>query len=314
MIVHYSVKKKFTAVVITVIRWLILLSVSYVILFPLLTMISQSLMTQQQFMDSSVVWIPKQLSLENFKIAFQALDFPTTLLHSLLINIGSALVGMIACSITAYGFSRFRFRGKNIFIIILLLTIILPPQMTIIPTYINFSHFDILGIMEGISKLIGTDVRLNLIDTPFTFYLPSLLSTGYRSGLIIFIFMQFFKGLPSELEEAASIDGASAFRTFRSIVLPSSGVAILSVFIFSVIWYWNEYFLSVMYFSTQKPLSVQLMQLQMALQADGISSTIAVMTGVVKAACLLFIIPPLLLYLILQRKFIQSIDRVGIVG
>ena len=309
-----SVDKYVGTVLLVICRWVILLSVGYVILFPLFSMISQSLMSQSQFMDSSVVWIPKELSFENFRIAYQALRFPKTALQTLLINIGSGLLEVLTCAITAYGFARFRFRGKKLCMALLLMTIIVSPQMLIIPTYMNFRQFDVLGIFGLLSNLLGTELRLNLIDTPFTFYLPSLLSVGYRSGLMIFIYMQFFKGLPGEIEEAGRIDGASALRIFTSIVLPSSGVALLCVSIFSMIWHWNEYYLSVMYFTSDIPLSVQLAQLQTALQADGISSSVAVLSGIVKSACLLFILPPLALYLLLQRKFIQSIDRVGIVG
>ena len=98
------------------------------------------------------------------------------------------------------------------------------------------------------------------------------------------------------------------------IVIPSSGVAIISVLILSIIWHWNEYFLSVMYFSNNNTLSVRLANLRMFLQTAGIDAEMAVTTGVIKAGCLLFILPMLIMYLILQRKFIQSIDRVGIVG
>ena len=297
-----------------VVRWLLILAVGYIILFPLLQMISQALMTQEQYTDTSVVWVPKKLSLVNFKVAWETLEYPRTLLWTVLVNVISALIQVLTCAFTAYGFSRFEFKGKSIFMALLIFSIIVPAQMTVIPSYINFRNFDVLGILQLLGTLIGKDIRPSIVDTPLTFYLPSILSVGLRSGLIIFIYMQFFKGLPKELEEAASIDGASALKTFIRIVLPSSGVAIISVLILSVIWHWNEYFLSVMYFSNNNTLSVRLTNLRMYLQNAGIDAEMAVTTGVVKAGCLLFILPILIMYLILQRKFIQSIDRVGIVG
>ena len=226
----------------------------------------------------------------------------------------SALIQVLTCSFTAYGFARFKFKGKNFFMMLLIFSIIVPVQMTVIPSYINFRNFDILGILKLIGGIFGADIRPQLVDTPFTFYLPSLLSVGLRSGIIIFIYIQFFRGLPKELEEASSIDGAGALETFLKIVLPSSGVAIVSVLILSVIWHWNEYFLSVMYFSNNNTLSVRLANLRMFIQNAGVDAEMAVTTGIIKAGCLLFILPMLIMYLFLQRKFIQSIDRVGIVG
>lgn len=297
-----------------VVRWLFILAVGYIILFPLLQMISQAVMTQEQYTDTSVVWVPKELSSINFKVAWQTLDYPKTFMWTLLVNVISALIQVLTCAFTAYGFSRFNFKGKNLFMVLLILSIIVPAQMTVIPSYINFRSFDVLGILKLVGSVFGVDIRPQLIDTPFTFYLPSVLSVGLRSGIVIFIYIQFFKGLPKELEEAASIDGAGALETFLKIVLPSSGVAIVSVTILSVIWHWNEYFLSVMYFSNNNTLAVRLANLRMFIQNAGIDAKMAVTTGIVKAGCLLFILPMLIMYLILQRKFIQSIDRVGIVG
>lgn len=297
-----------------VVRWLLIMAVGYIILFPLIQMLSQSVMTQEQYTDTSVVWVPKAISMINFEVAWQTLEYPKTLLWTVTVNIVSALIQVVTCAFTAYGFSRFNFKGKNFFMALLIFSIIVPSQMTVIPSYINFRNFDVLGILEGIGDIFGKNLKPNIVDTPLTFYLPSLLSVGLSSGLIIFIYMQFFKGLPKELEEAASIDGASALGTFLRIVMPSSGVAIVSVLILSVIWHWNEYFLSVMYFSNTNTLSVRLANLRMYLQNSGIDAQMAVTTGVIKAACLLFILPMLIMYLFLQKKFIQSIDRVGIVG
>lgn len=313
-IIHSNLKEKIINFIIFVFRWVLILSVGYIIIFPLIQMISQALMTQEQYTDTSVVWIPKEISMVNFKVAISVMDYFKTLIWTFLVNVLSALVQTFTCAIAAYGFSRFKFKGKSFFMAILIFSIIVPPQMTVIPSYINYSNFNFLGVFDLINTLFKTNINLNFIDTPFTFYLPSLFGVGLRSGLMIFIYMQFFKGLPNELEEAASIDGASSLKTFMSIVLPSSGVAIISVLILSVIWHWNEYFLSVMYFTNNSTLSVRLYNIQMYLTTFGIDADMAVTTGVIKGACLLFILPMLVMYMLLQRKFIQSIDKIGIVG
>ncbi len=309
-----ELKEKGINVITFAVRWLLILAVGYIILFPLIQMISQSLMTQEQYTDTSVVWVPKAISTVNFRVAWQTLEYPKTFLWTVAVNIVSALIQVLTCAFTAYGFSRFGFKGKGLFMTLLIFSIIVPAQMTVIPSYISFRNFDILGILGLFGKITGKKLTFSIIDTPLTFYLPSFMSVGLRSGIIIFIYMQFFKGLPKELEEASSIDGAGALGTFLKIVLPSSGVAIVSVLILSVIWHWNEYFLSVMYFSNNNTLSVRLTNLRTYLQNSGVDAQMAVTTGIIKAACLLFILPMLIMYLILQRKFIQSIDRVGIVG
>ena len=144
-----------------------------------------------------------------------------------------------------------------------------------------------------------------------------MFGVGIRSGLFIFIYRQFFKGLPKELEEAAWIDGAGPFRTYFSIVIPLSGVAVLTVVIFSIVWHWNDYYLSSMYMSENFPLAVSLSQIR-----DGLQMTAGVGTGgnpvlvrnILMAGCLMFIAPVLLLYLVLQKWFIRGIETVGIVG
>lgn len=309
-----QLKDRLTSIGIFIVRWLLILAVGYIILFPLLQMLSQSVMTQEQYTDTSVVWIPKAVSSINFEVAWESMEYPKTFLWTVIVNCLSALVQVLTCAITAYGFSRFNFKGKSFFMALLIFSIIVPAQMTVIPSYINFRNFDVLGILKLIGSIFGTELRPNLTDTPFAFYLPSILSVGIRSGLVIFIYMQFFKGLPKELEEASAIDGAGPLKTFFSIVMPSSGVAITSVTILSLIWHWNEYFLSVMYFSNNNTLAVRLANLRVFLSNMGLDAKMAVMTGVVKAGSLLFILPMLIMYLIMQRRFIQSIDRIGIVG
>ena len=160
---------------------------------------------------------------------------------------------------------------------------------------------------------IGKDLTLNLINTPFTFYLPSIFGVGFQSGLFIMIYIQFLKGIPKELEEAAWMDGAGPIKTFATIIIPSSGVAILTVSILSVIWHWNEYYLMGLYFNENRPLAVVLSDIMNLISLKG-GDTINSHTGVAMASCMLFILPVLIFYLILQKKFIKSIDSVGIVG
>ena len=296
-------KKRTASVIINTVRYFFLLALSYVVLFQLFFMISQAIRPRTDLLNPSVVWIPTKLTLENFQNAFEKLEYLKTGFVSIWLMEVSAFIEVMVCAVIAYGFARFEFKEKNLIFFLVLVTIIVPSQMLIIPMYLNFAHFDILGIL----KLVGLGhLRPELLNTGLTFWLPSLFGVGVRSGLFIFIYRKFFEGLPRELEEAAYVDGAGPLRTFISVILPSSGVVFLTVTIFSTIWHWNESYMSDMYNKLNPPLAVKLDYVRNELQKDSRSAAMA--------ACLLFVLPMLIMYMILQRKFVQSIDRVGIVG
>ena len=300
-------KKRALSIGINVVRYFFLLALSYVVLFQLFFMISYAIRPAEDIYNPSVVWIPTEVTMDNFKLAFEELDYLKTGFVSVWLMEVSALIEVMVCAVIAYGFARFQFKEKNFVFFLVLITIIVPSQMLIIPMYLNYAHFDILGIFKWIIDTFNLkDFRPQLLNTGLTFWLPSLFGVGVRSGLFIFIYRKFFEGLPRELEEAAYVDGAGPLRTFVSVILPSSGVVFLTVTIFSTIWHWNESYQSDMYNKGNPPLAVQLDYVRTELLKDSRQAGMA--------ACLLFIAPMLLLYMILQRKFVQSIDRVGIVG
>lgn len=289
-------------------RLALLLTVGYIIILPFCSMLTYAFMPSEELNDPSVVWVPKSFTLENFTVALQKLDFINSLKQTLSVQIVAAIIQTLSTAVAAYGFSRFSFKFKKVYTAILLMTIFVPTPMIIVSLFTNFSSFDIFGIFTLFENIGGIDLTPNLLNTPLTFYIPAILGVGLRSGLCIFIYMQFFKGLPKELEEAASVDGAGPFKTFIRIIIPSSGVIIFTVLIFSLIWHWNDYYLSVMYYNRNYPLAVMLAQY---LKTNK-TSVYAILSQM--AACLLFVTPMLVFYMIVQRKFIQSIDRVGIVG
>ena len=306
-------KSSFSKTGVSVIRWMIIIPVMFVIIYPLLSMIVTSVLDQYQVLDPSVIWVPKSPKFDNYKIAFEVLDYFNALWRTFTVCIISALIQVGTCSLAAYGFSRFKFKFKTLFLGLLILNMIVPQEMISIPTYLQLRYADFMGILETIGGTIGKDIRPNLLNTVWSFWIPALLSAGIRSGLFIFIYMQFFKGLPKELEEAAYIDGAGPLKTFLRIIIPSSGVAILTITIFSVIWYWNDYYLSSLFFSENFTLAVRISQIDSFISAYGVN-TVTPVNGIKMASSILFILPMLLMYIILQRKFVESVDRIGIVG
>ncbi len=301
-----------------IIRWAFLLSISYILLYPMIYMISSAFRDAQDFVDPTVVWVPKNFSVNNFVIAFKALSYLETFWNTFRMEIISAFIEIVMCSITAYGLARFDFKEKKLLMGMLIVTILVPTQMIMLPLMVNMHYLDVFGILGFISEKIGTELRPNLLNTAWAFYVPSIFAVGLKAGLFTYMYVQFFKGLPKELEEAASIDGAGPVKTFLTIVVPSSGTIFLTVTIFSIIWHWNDVYLSGLFLSQDYPLSVQLSRIFTILGSgiDGVKygSYSRATVGIVMAACLLVILPMLIMYCILQKQFIKSIDRVGIVG
>ena len=192
-----------------------------------------------------------------------------------------------------------------------------PPQVIILPQYLQMSSFDFFGIGSLIGLFTGEKLSVNLLDTNWSMYLPAIFCHGIRGGLYIYIFRQFFTGMPKELEESAYIDGAGSLRTFLQVILPNAGPALVTVTLFAVVWYWNDYYYSTMFFSTKMTISSALLQLKSMLSVQygfvAISDPYTVLTQV-NAGCLLLIGPLIVLFIVLQKYFVESIERTGLVG
>ena len=282
-----------------VFRFLILFGLCFVILYPLIFMVSCAFRLQTDMNDPTVMWIPRNLTLSVIKETAQAMNFGTTLK-------GCSLVQVLTCSITGYGFARFKFKGKNVLFGLVILMILVPQQIINIPQYMQFRYF--MG-----SKTI------NLINTYWTMYLPAFMCNGIRAGLMILIFRQFFKGLPKELEDAAYLDGCSPFRTFIQIMIPNAKSSFLTVFLFSIVWYWNDYYVSSSFFTDNQTMALMLKNLDTRLNTvlfNDASVEVSIREKIVwmEAGCLISITPILILYCFLQKQFTEGIERSGLVG
>lgn len=295
----------------SILRLVFLISVGYIVLYPLLYMIVSSVTPREEILTSARTWIPEVLTLKNYEFVIGVMDYWRSLWSTFSNEIIAAMLEVCSCAVVAYGFARFKFKLKGPLMAILYLTILIPMTMLIIPMSVNFANLDFLGILGLFNRLTGIDLRPNLIGSPLAFYLPAITASGLQSGILILIYIQFFKEMPVEFEEAAQVDGAGPLRTFLKIIIPSAGVVIITVVIFSLIWHWNDYQMALMFMGENYPLSVKLSTL-----ADDITTrNIWTNTGVfVLAGCVLFVVPLLIVYMVLQRWFIESVDRVGITG
>lgn len=295
-------------------RGCILFCVCFVLLYPILYMFSTAIKPPTELTDPSVVWVARNPTFENITMAFNAMNIPKTIANTLLVCVTSSLLQIGVCMMVGYGFAQYKFRGRGLVFGLVVFTVIMPQHTLSIPMYLNFQNVDLFGLLGVIGNWLNVDLTPNLLNTPWAYLLPSALGMGLRSGLFIFIYRQFFRGLPRELSDAARIDGCNAFNTFVRVMAPNAKPAILTVFLFSMVWYWNEYYYPQMYLGNYQVISTSLAALRRnPLLQINYNDPYQYATKL-QAGALLSIAPMLLMYIIFQRYFTESVERTGIVG
>ena len=299
-------------------RQLFMLGISYVVLYPLLYMVSNAFKPVEQYYDPSVVWIPKSLTMENFKIVALVMDIGNVMKNTVIIELLPAIISAMVCMMIGYGLARFNFRGKRFVVACVILTIIVPQQTIASSLYSSFRYFDFLGILKFLHRFIPAVDTLNLIGTPWVTILPSLLGVGLKSGIFIFIYMQFFTGLPKELQEAAAIDGCGEFCTFLKIIVPTAKNINIAVLLLAVVWNWNDYYTPSMFIRTKDTIATAMASFQANLEnlhnmGVGVANIQTAQTQI-QAACLITILPLVVLYIFLQKRFSEGIENSGLTG
>ena len=280
-------------------RALLIIGISYIIIFPLISKISTSLMSQADLWDATVRWIPRNWTLGNYSLVSELMNYPTALRNSFALTLVVSVFQLVACTIIGYGFARLEFPGSNILFTLVLLTLMIPPQVVIIPQYLNFRFFNIYGLIPG--------TGINLIGSFWPFILTALTGAGMRNGIFIFIMRQFFMGMPTSIEEAAYVDGAGPFTCFYTVMLPNAVPALVTVFLFAFVWQWNDYYHTSLLMGGKELLTVTIGRLGSG-TFDPETLTLRNNTGM-----LMIIAPLLLLYTFMQRYFVESVERTGLV-
>lgn len=310
---RYIFGRRIASKVWPIFRFLILFGLGFVIMYPILFMVSSAIRPQAEMNDPSIMWIPKTFTMSNIIDVWNAINYPQLVWNTLSVNIICSLLQVVTCSITGYGFARFKFKGRGLLFIIVILQIIVPTQIILIPQFMQFRFFNPLGI---VSLIAGEP--LNLTDSPIALYLQAFFVNGIRAGLFILLFRQFFRGLPKELEDAAHLDGCGPFSTFIRIMVPNARTSFLTVFIFSLVWYWNDSYVTGMFYSKSNTIALQVSNLFYTISAylnGGTATGIAANYMVwIEAGCLLALLPILIIYCFLQKYFIEGIERSGITG
>jgi len=258
-------------------RVIALLAMSTLVIVPMLWMLSTAFKTETQLYSPKPIWIPDPISWESFKKFFSIYDFGAMTLNSLVTSIGAAIVCTVFACLAGYGITRFSFAGKGQFLGFLLLTQMFPSVMLVVPFYAVLSGY---GLTNNLFGLIIVYAATNIA-----------FSTWMMVG--------YFRSIPIELDEAARIDGASHFRTFRSIVLPLTVPGIAAVAIFVLINCWNEYMYAAVLMSndSKKTLTVGIMAL---------NSQYQVHWNDMMAASAVSCLPLIILFLCFQRYFIAG--------
>ena len=298
-----------------IVFYVVCLCLAYQLLYPVLYMISMSIREPSDMNDPSIIWVAKHFTLDNFADAIKSMNFWNAFRVSLTLCIVCGVLDVFSCAIAGYGFARFDFWGKKALFVLVIFTMVVPTQTLVLPLYMRWRYADFGGIV-GLFNVQGF---VNLIGTLWPLIIPAALAMGVRSGLYIFIYRQFFINLPVALEDAAYIDGAGPYRTFFSIMLPNIKNAIITVFLFSFVWNWGEYYLSKQFLgSTDRTIMVALSAIRRdlaslsSLAGTQIGSNPEKVATRVMAGCLLTAAPMLIMFIFTQRFLADSIEHIGI--
>ena len=284
--------------------YILLTAFALLYLEPVLYMVSMAFKSTTDITNATAKWIPQSPTLSNLIYAIDTMDVMPTFLEdetlweglmrsnlfvSVLTTFPSALIQMFTCAVAGYAFARLKFPLKRTLFVCLMVSYIIPPQTVFIP-------------------LIWVFRALGVINSPLSFILPAIFGCGLKGSLFVIIYMQFFKKLPEQLEEAAYIDGASTYKVFFQVMYPLAKPARITVFLFSMVWHWNETYLTGLFYTKIGTLGTALTAINVP---NGVYS-VALM-AVKIAGALIFVGPLLLIYFLTQRHFTESIERTGIV-
>ena len=323
-----------TKVVIYILRLVLLIGVSYVVLFPFFSQVAGSFMGPEDFIDATVRLIPKHFTLDIYKAIWSELGYMSAFANTLFLTLSTALIQTFICSFIAYGLAKFKFRGNTIVFMLVVLTLVVPHQTLQLSLFTKFKYFDVLGIFQFLSGggielfgntfLTGIDLipeswdkitanGIDLTNTYWPFILMSLGGLAFKNGLYIFMLRQFFRGVPDELEESAYIDGSGVIKTFFKIILPISVPMMITVFLFAFSWQWTDNFYTTLFLPSKDApeLMVKLVQVPPSLTKEYPGQSLYY--AAIRNTCGLMIIAPLVvMYLFCQKYLVQGIERSGL--
>ncbi|WP_240548235.1 carbohydrate ABC transporter permease [Paenibacillus lignilyticus] len=305
----------------SIFRYILIIGISFVIIYPLLQQLSVAIKDKTDIYNPTIYMIPVHFTTENLRLAMSVLNYWPLLKNTLLFVVSTTALQAASCALAGYGFARFTFPGRNILFTLVILTILIPSSTLMVPMYLHFRNFDVMGL---VNLFTGTE-GINMLNTYGPSLITAALANGLKSGLYIYIFRQFFRGMPAEIEEAALIDGAGGFRTFFTIMLPNAIPPLITVTLFAFVWQYNDTFYSSLFMSQSNLMAIKVASLPAdanqylpGILGVGAGSNVKVdpnlVSMIVDTGVLLAIAPLVVMYLFVQRFFVESVERTGVVG
>ncbi len=275
-------RKKFKLSRVLLYSFLILGGLAY--LFPLFWLIRSSFLSSEEVFAMPMILFPERMRFENYIEALTAVPFARYFLNTVFLVVLNIFGNVFSSSMAAFGFSRIKFKGRNIMFGLVISTMMLPSTVLLIPQFFGW-------------KLIGA------YDT---FY-PLFMQSFFINAFFIFLLRQFFVTLPKDYDEAAVIDGAGYFRIYLRIILPMSKPALMAVGVFTFMWTWNDFFGPLIYLTSREKYTLAL----------GLQSFLGQYTSqwhYLMAASTVVVLPMIILFFIAQRYFIEGITLTGLKG
>ncbi len=306
-------RNKIVKWIISICRALLMFGLCFMIIQPLLIRFSTSFMEEKDLYDSTIVMLPRHVTLDNYRIVCDLINMPKSMLNTVWTSFLVAFCQIISTTLVAYGFARYQFPLKKFWFACCVGLIIIPPQTISTSLYIFFANFDFFGIIKATT---GSAINLRGSITPYV--LMSLTCMGLKNGLYIYMLRQYFRGVPKSLEEAAYIDGCGTMRTFVNIMLPDAMPIILSCFLFAFVWQWTDLFYSRNFLSTMSLISTELSNIVSKMSRYfSADSSVAIVVPVGRQQQLISIgvvicsLPLIILYCFTQKTFVKSLAMTG---
>ncbi|MBQ7247484.1 MAG: carbohydrate ABC transporter permease [Lachnospiraceae bacterium] len=309
MINKAAIKRKITKFTTTLVLMILMFGLCFLILQPLLNKISVSLMAERDLYDSTIVAVPKHFTTENYSIAYQLMDYTNSFMTTFSVAMAVSVLQVCSCLVVGYGIARYDFPLKKFWFAMLILMIVVPQQTYSAALQLWFRNFDIFGIFR-----LLTGSTLDLTGTVAPVLMLAGTCTGLKCGLYVYLFRQYFRNIPKDIEEAAYIDGCGTLRTLFSIMLPDAIPLASSCFLFSFVWQWTDN-----YFTTLLMKSANLLPARL----NGIASTLISYMSPVRPSLtyqnaisatgtILLLVPIIIVYLVAQKKFVQSLSATAV--
>lgn len=300
----------FKGMLVSIFQAVIIIGICYMIVAPVLGILSSSFFSNSDAYNPMVYLIPQNPTLERYETALKVMDYWNTMKNSLFYTLALMAIQIVICSMVGYGFARFTFPGKSLLFACVVVMICIPTHTIMLPLYMTFKQFDPFGLC---TLILGKP--LSLMGTTWPMYIMTALGTGLRSGLYIYIFNQFFRGMPKEIEEAALVDGAGTWYTYFGIMLRNATPSVITVAVFSMVWQYNDTFYAKLFLiGQQNSVGLRISSLVANIANQMQIYDITVQQLYLDAGIVLILVPIVLIYVFLQKYFIEGVERSGIVG